>query len=194
MRKWLTLCLIICLLLPTTVVSAKTSPSAAKTYASLHLGSEASKLPMKLPNGLVIDKEDKDGFGYLPVIKLNGKTVWREADESWINTGGTIQFTVTSGGDTYLFYKSGASGGSGIDLVGVNKNGKVILKKKFGGVGTEAKFLSASTLQVSIERENKKWNPERDPNAARHSGIYDVTVYQLSAKGLVKQKQFVKKA
>ncbi|MDR0268162.1 hypothetical protein [Paenibacillus sp.] len=193
MRKWLTLCLVICLILPTTVVSAKTSQPAAKMYAPLHLGSEANKLPMKLSNGLVVDKEEPDGFGYLPVIKLNGKTVWREVDEAWINTGGMVQFAVTSGGDTYLLYKSGASGVSGVNLVGVHKNGKVFLKKGFGGIGTDAKFISANTIQIEIERENKKWNPDRDPNAARHTGIYDVTVYQLSDKGLAKQKQFVKK-
>lgn len=193
MKKLLSLLLIVCLLMPAAIVSAKSSEPAAKTYTKLYLGKDASKLPIKLINGLVVDKEDVDGLGYLPVIKLNGKKVWREADDLWINTNGTIQFTVTSGGDTYLLYLSGATGGSAVDIVGVHKNGKTFLEKSFGGVGVDAKFISANTIQVEIERDNKKWNPERDPNAARHTGIYDVTVYQVSATGLAKQKQFVKK-
>ena len=194
MKKLIPLLLIVCLLLPATIVSAKSSQPAAKTYPKLYLGMDAAKLPMKLINGLVVDKENVDGFGYLPVIKLNGKKVWREADESWINTNGAVQFTAASGGDAYLLYKSGASGGSAVNVVGVHKNGKVFLRKSFGGVSVDAKFISANTIQVEIERENKKWNPERDSNAERHTGVYDVTVYQLSAKGMAKQKQFVKKA
>ncbi|HWO55897.1 MAG TPA: hypothetical protein VNM49_16140 [Paenibacillus cookii] len=193
MKKLLSIVLIFCLLLPAASVSAKSNPPAAKTYPKLYLGMDASKLPMKLLNGLVVDKEHVDGLGFLPVIKLNGKKVWREADESWINTGGAVQFTVASGGDTFLLYLSGATGGSMVQVVGVHKNGKVFLRKSFGGVGVNATFLSANTIQVEIERENLKWNPDRDPNAARHTGVYDVTVYQLSAKGMAKQKQFVKK-
>ncbi|WP_160045526.1 MULTISPECIES: hypothetical protein [Paenibacillus] len=194
MKKLFSLLLVICLLVPATIASAKTNQPAAKTYAKLYLGMDAAKLPMKLANGLVVDKENVEGLGYLPVIKLNGKKVWREADQSWINTNGAVQFTAASGGDTFLLYLSGATGGSAVDLVGVHKDGKVFLRKSFGGVGVDAKFIAANTVQIEIERENKKWNPERDPNAARHTDVYDVTVYQLSSKGMVKQKQFVRKA
>lgn len=65
MKKLLSIVLIFCLLLPAASVSAKSNPSAAKTYPKLYLGMDASKLPMKLLNGLVVDKENVDGLGFL---------------------------------------------------------------------------------------------------------------------------------
>ncbi|MEI0739320.1 hypothetical protein VQ056_26470 [Paenibacillus sp. JTLBN-2024] len=158
MKKLLSIVLIFCLLLPAASVSAKSNPPAAKTYPKLYLGMDASKLPMKLLNGLVVDKENVDGLGFLPVIKLNGKKVWREADESWINTGGAVQFTVASGGDTFCCICRALPAEAWSRWSGCTKNGKVFLRKSFGGVGVNATFLSANTIQVEIERENLKWN------------------------------------
>ncbi len=194
MKKLLSIVLIFCLLLlPAASVSAKSNPPAAKTYPKLYLGMDASKLPMKLLNGLVVDKENVDGLGFLLGHQAERKKSMARSRRI-LDQHGRRRSIYRCIRRRHVFAVSlGRYGGSMVQVVGVHKNGKVFLRKSFGGVGVNATFLSANTIQVEIERENPKWNPERDTNAARHTGAYDVTVYQLSAKGMAKQKQFVKK-
>ncbi|MGF7046451.1 hypothetical protein J2T13_000927 [Paenibacillus sp. DS2015] len=192
MRKIFAFILIFSLLLPTGIIGAKSAQYTAKLYPQLNLIVDAKKFPMKLNNGLVIDKENGD-MGVFPVIKLNGKKVWSGKNE--FEGSGEVQFTVTASGDTYLYssYYHGASGPIGIDFVGVHANGRVFVKKKFGGDTAVPKFLKADSFELAIERSNPKWDPSKDSNAELHTGIYDVTIYQLTTKGIVKQKQFVRK-
>lgn len=191
MRKLALLVLVFAMLVPASITGAASTKYTAKVYPAVQLAMNPKKLPVKLPNGLTIDKEPGDSL--FPVIKYAGKKVWTGKND--FEGSGDIQFTLTSGGDTFLYtiYYIGASGGLGVDLVGVHANGKVFVKKNFGGIDLTAKFLKADSFEVAVEKLNPKWNPAKDSNAERHSGIYDVTVYQLTSKGIVKQKSYVRK-
>ncbi|MNT21409.1 hypothetical protein D3C72_1567470 [compost metagenome] len=191
MKKVFAFVLILTLLLPAGLSVAKAAKYTAKLYPELNLALNAKKFPMKLSSGMVIDKESGDGL--FPVIKFNGKKVWSAKND--FEGSGYVQFSVSANGDTFLYssYYIGASGGIGIDLVGVHANGRVFVKKKFSGTDVKAKFLKVDSFEVAVERLNPKWDPAKDSNAERSTGTFDVTVYQLTTKGIVKQKQFVRK-
>lgn len=168
--------------------------SSSKVYPAYDFNGDAGKFPKKLPNGLTIGKEKWGGYSYVPTILKGKKKVWSAAKQSIIDGGGQTQFTVTSHRDTFLSYYSGATGGEMTALVGVHQNGKVFFKKRFvSGAGLEVKFLASNKVKVAIERVKKNWDPSREPNAARHSGIWDVKEYTISTTGHISLvKKYIK--
>lgn len=169
----------------------------AQVYPAFLLWQNPEKLPAKLSNGLVVDKASWDSDwkdAYLPVVKKDGKTIWTAKSQDPINPNGKVQFSVAANGDTVIFYQSGASGGSGANIAAIHANGKVFLRKDFVSDDTEVKLLGPTRIEVALERENPNWDPSTQPNAARHSNVYDVQVYDIGTDGKLKLiKSSVKK-
>ncbi|MCX7885500.1 MAG: hypothetical protein N2448_10845 [Caloramator sp.] len=155
----------------------------AKVYENMPLEKKNS---YSLSNGLTVKKvTGYSSYGYMPGIFHGSKKIWDPLNEA-INDNGKSAFTVTNNGELFLYYISEASGGAGLSLIGVNSNGKVFLKKNFGGQDIDAKFISADSIVIKIERDNPNFDPATQPNAYRHSGIYDVTTYKLLPNGILK--------
>ncbi|MEK4023676.1 hypothetical protein [Sporosarcina sp. FSL W7-1283] len=156
--------------------SAKTNEKVYKTYSP---SSEKSKFPIKLSNSLVIDiTSNKE-----PVIKKDGRAIWQGVG-GWSSS--EISFTVTKTNDTYLYYKTGAGGTETVEVIGVNRNGKIFMNKAFGGdgAGMHARFVSSSIIEIGIE----EYSPYYDGStASKHSGSFKSKFYQLYVKGSAKE-------
>lgn len=183
--------IVIAIILMMSVVLSFTDKQAeaanSKVYKEYSLSKDYNKFPIKLTNGLTIGKE-KYLRGYVPVILKDKKKVWIGGG---INSDGDIQFTVTENKDTFLYHKTSAGGTEVVDLVGVHADGKVFLEKYIPGSGVcvNIDFLSASTIELGIERYNKDYNDQAD----RYTGIYDITFYSLSKDGKMTVINYVDK-
>lgn len=164
------------LLVTGNIVSATTNE---KVYKSFSLHSEKSKFPMKLSNSLVIDITPNEE----PVIKKENRVFWQGVG-GWMSS--EISFTVTKNNDTYLYYKTGAGGTESVEVIGVNRDGKIFMNKTFNGDGAamHARFVSPSIIEIGIEG----YSPYYDGStASKHSGSYKSKFYQLYVNGSVKE-------
>lgn len=83
-------------------------------------------------------------------------------------------------------YSSGATAGVEVNVAAIHANGKVFLRKNFFSDDTEVKFLNPTRIEVLQERENPDWDPDTQPNAARHSNIYNIRVFDIEPTGKLK--------
>ncbi|PIC70813.1 hypothetical protein CSV77_05745 [Sporosarcina sp. P16b] len=172
------------LIITSETTSAKTNEKVYKTYS---LYADKSKFPIKLGNSLVIDlKGEIEG----PRILKGNRAVWEHVGGFM---SGDISFTVTKNNDTYLYYKFGSGGEEMVEVVGVDKNGKVFMKRTFGGehASMRAQFLSSSTIEIGVEKYSRYYD---GTTASKHTGEFKSKFYQLYINGSVKELAYFDKS
>lgn len=129
---------------------ASASGAKEKVYREFSLPKEVKKFPIKLSNGLTVQTTKANGK-VVPVIKKGKITVWQGKA---LATNSKVRFTVTKNNDTFFYYSQTVSGKGNIDLIGVDKNGKVFLQDKLQeDLLLKIDFLTANTVEVAVESD-----------------------------------------
>lgn len=154
MKKNLRLLFSLLIIIGIFTITDQTSASATKEkiYPEYVLPKEVSKFPVKLTNGLTITTTKVKGKT-VPIIKKGSKTIWQGTA---LATNSKIRFTVSKNQDTFFYYSQTVEGKSGIiDLIGVNKAGKIFFKDSItNDKRLRVDFLSATIVEVGTEIDN----------------------------------------
>lgn len=173
-------------------MNSTVAEASEKVYREYQFKGELNKFPIKLTNGLTINKKVTQEYidymnVYVPTIEKNGKIIWEGTTfDPEANT--RIGFTVTKNKDTFFYIVDGYRSYESLKVIGVNESGKVFLQKEFKGNGLRmaAKFLNANTIDISYERENE----QADSSADMFTGLFYSKIYKLYAKGTMEQVSY----
>ena len=150
--------------------------ASSKIYREYNLPEDRTKFPIKLTNGLTISSK-VIGDKRVPVVLKGNKQIWQGSPRTKNNT---VRFTVTSAGDTYLYFKSKYYARDTTKLVGIRPNGDLFLDStiEYSDYHMYLDFISPSLLEIRFHH-------------SKRIGDDFISHYQLYKNGNINQVPYV---